>query len=170
MKLFLAIDPGASGGLAWNDITGTRINCCPMPKTEAEIIALIAILHNSGAVRRTVVMEQVSGFIGKAQPGGAMFSFGEGFGFLKGIILTIGLELILVTPQRWQRSTIPGKKKDYDYQSALKSGPRKGMIVTKNSWKENLTAKAFEIYPNVKNVTPKTADAILILHYAKLFL
>lgn len=158
----LAIDPGATGGFAWNDITGTRISCASMPETNTEILALIKLTTYHKPI---VVMEQVSGFIGKAHPGSAMFSFGENFGFLKGIILTLGLQLVLVTPQKWQKATIPGRKKDFNFEHVLTKGKRKGQTVTKNSWKDNLIGHAKRLYPKV-NVTKSTADALLILYYS----
>lgn len=160
MKHFLAIDPGASGGLAWNSFV--ELSCDKMPKTEKEIVNLICGLTFE---RPTVVLEQVGGFIGKGQPGSSMFSFGENFGLIKGIVLTLGLELITVTPQRWQRATIPGKKKDFNYEAVLSKGKRKGQVVIKNSWKENLCNHASAMFPDLQ-VTKQTADALLILNYA----
>jgi hypothetical protein len=167
MKLFLAVDPGASGGLAWNDITGTRINCTPMPEDDKSICSLIVMLS---FYRPTVVIEHVSGFIGKAHPGGAMFSFGENFGFIKGVTLALELELVLVRPNLWQKCIIPGRKKDFNFESVLTKGERKGQTVIKNKWKDNLINHANIFYPKVQGINPKTADALLILHYAKLFL
>lgn len=166
MNLFLAIDPGASGGMAWNDITGTRTNCIGMPDNYQSIAALLKLKTWNKPI---VIMEQVSGFIGKAQPGSAMFSFGENYGFLKGVIQTLDLRLILVTPQRWQKALELGRKKDYDYPSKITKGKRKGESITRNAWKEHLIQEAERLYPKLYP-TPQTADAILILHYAINFL
>jgi len=160
MKHFLAIDPGASGGIAWNKFGFAA--CCGMPKIEKEIVNTIGNLTTH---RPTIVLEQVGGYIGKGQTGSSMFSFGENFGLIKGIVLTLGLELILVTPQKWQRATIPGKKKDFNYKSVLTKGKRKGQTVTKNNWKENLCNHAAGMFPDLE-VTKQTADALLILNYA----
>ena len=145
MKKILAIDPGASGGFAWNDITGTRIAVKAMPETEGDIIAL---LRNAAHLNMpTVLMERVVGYI----PGGGFgsgFSFGENFGFLKGVVQALGLQLVMVQPKAWQKALTLGAKKDYD-----------------NKWKHHLKEKAQQLYPRIDGITLKTADALLILHY-----
>ena len=144
MKQILAIDPGASGGFAWNDITGTRIKCLPMPETEGDIIALI---RDRKTYTTTVLMEQVVGFI----PGGGFgsgFTFGTNFGFLKGVVQALGLQLELVRPPKWQKALSLGAKKDYD-----------------KKWKHHLKERAQQIYPRCDGITLKTADALLILYY-----
>jgi len=143
MKLFLAIDPGASGGFAWNDITGTRTLCAPMPDTEGSIVELF----RKTATFRTVVLEQVVGYI----PGGGFgsgFSFGENFGFLKGVIQACGVPMVLVRPQVWQKTLSLGSKKDWD-----------------KKWKAHLRERAQQLYPKTQGITLKTADALLILNY-----
>jgi len=144
MKTIIAIDPGANGGFSWNDVTGTRISCLPMPATEGDIIALFTLLAHH---RPTVVMEQVVGFI-PGGGGGAMFSFGEGFGFLKGVAQALKMPLVLVRPQKWQKDLSLGTKKSYEKQ-----------------WKNHLKERAQQLYPNCK-VTLKTADSLLILNWA----
>jgi hypothetical protein len=146
MKRILAIDPGANGGFAWNDITGTRTTCIPIPETDGDKVAVIRVaarLHNP-----IVIIEQVGGYIGKFQTGSSMFRFGENFGFLQGVVQTLGLTMVLVTPQKWQKALGLGAKKDYD-----------------NKWKHHLKEKAQQLYPRVGGITLKTADALLILHY-----
>jgi hypothetical protein len=163
MKCILAIDPGASGGFAWNDITGTRVNCLPMPDTDPERVALIRMAAHIN--EPIVVIEQVWGHIGTAQTGASMFSFGENYGFLQGVILTIGLPLVFVTPRTWQKSLNLGKKKDFNYETTFVRGKKKGQVKIANSWKDHLMCKAFELYPKVTGINEKTADALLILHY-----
>ena len=147
MKPILAIDPGASGGFAWIDETG-KPDCLPMPATEGDIIYLLRERFCDGL--ETVVMEQVVGYIPMAGAG-AMFSFGENFGFIKGACQALSMKLILVRPKVWQEALSLGNKKEYDKQ-----------------WKNHLKERAQRIYPNIK-VTLKTADALLILDYAQKF-
>lgn len=161
MTRFLAIDPGANGGLAWNDITGTRFGCLRMPETESATILALRCRAKSSPV---VIMEQVWGHIGKMQTGASMFSFGENYGFLKGVIQTLDLPLLLVTPRVWQKALELGKKKDYDYPSTITKGERKGEPITRNAWKEHLVQTADKYYPQLYPTT-ETADAILIMHY-----
>jgi len=160
----LAIDPGKSGGLAWSSSAG-NVYCRAMPETDADTVSFLA--HCSCMGFDLVVMELVSGFIGMKQPGSAMFNFGMNFGLLKGSILALGMPLKLVTPQSWQKTVDGGRrKKDFNYEAVLTKGKRKGQSVTKNCWKERLISIAQEKYPELE-VTPKTADALLILDYTQ---
>ena len=159
---FTAIDPGANGGMATH-IDG-EIKCYEMPKTEHGVLELLRAQKIRGASH--VFIEQVSGFIGKQQPGSAMFKFGEGFGFLKGASMALRLEVKTITPQTWQKFLGIGKKKDFNYEAELTKGERKGKVVTKNRWKEVLADHARMLFPN-HCVDEKTADAMLILYYVQ---
>jgi hypothetical protein len=150
--MIVAIDPGKSGGIAVLQGDG-KCYCIPMPETEKDVVVYIRDLVNiseSCGENIVVHLEKVGGFAGKAQPGSAMFTFGEGFGVLKGAILAFNIRLELVTPQNWQK--------------ALSLGTSKGL--TKTQWKNKLKARAQELYPNAR-VTLSTADALLILEYAR---
>ena len=96
------------------------------------------------------VLEEVNGFVGKAQPGSAMFKFGEGYGFLKGVVQALGIRLVLVRPQVWQKAF------------GLGTASR---CASKSEWKNKLKAEAQRRFPEL-NVTLKTADALLILDWA----
>ena len=166
MKRILAIDPGINGGIAWNDITGTRFFCAPMPATETEIVEF---LKQRRTEAQTVFIEKVSGFAGVSRTGAAMFSFGENFGFIKGVLTTLGFQGILVTPQRWQKELSLGTKKEFNYETILTKGKNKGKPVVKSNWKQHLLEEAQQLYPN-NQITLKTADAMLILHYGLKYL
>lgn len=163
MNPLVAIDPGASGGIAFRTADGKTL-CRPMPETEGDVVVVIKSLScmNPSAV----VMEQVGGFIaGKFNPGSAMFNFGMNYGILKGAVQALGMPLVLVRPQAWQKALSLGKKSDFDYFDVAKRGKSKGKKIKKNKWKEHLLDVAVSLYPE-QNVTYKTADALLILKYA----
>lgn len=143
----IAIDPGASGGLAWRETDG-QTGCCKMPDTEGDVVDLLRHLSISGPA--TAYVEKVGGFTGGAgQPGSAMFRFGRGVGVLHGALLALGVRTIEVTPQKWQ--------------GWLGIGTSKGSA-SKTAWKAKLKAEAQRRYPCQK-VTLATADALLILEY-----
>ena len=151
MKMILAIDPGQSGGVAIAQ-SGETV-CHPMPGTQGDLLELIrSIKAKAEAAGESVVcvLEEVGGFVGKAQPGSAMFKFGEQFGFLQGVVQALGLRLERVRPQVWQKS----------FGLGTASG-----CACKTEWKNKLKAEAQRRFPKIK-VTLKTADALLILDYA----
>lgn len=96
------------------------------------------------------VLEEVNGFAGKAQPGSAMFKFGEGYGFLKGVVQALGIKLELVRPQVWQKAFSLGTA---------------ARCASKSEWKNKLKAEAQRRFPKLP-VTLATADALLILEWS----
>ena len=146
MKI-LAIDPGASGGLAWNDDGG--IHAIPMPETDGDLVDWLRAIKIAQV--ETAWVEEVGGFIGRPQPGSAMFKFGFGAGVIRGALMAFGYRVELVRPQKWQKHFSLGAKKDCQ---------------TGSEWKNKLKAEAQRKFPHL-TVTLKTADALLILDYAK---
>ena len=123
----------------WGTVSGT-------------IMGARVTLHPSAEVEGdecVCVLEQVGGFVGKGQPGSAMFKFGEHFGFIKGVVQTLGIKLVLVRPQTWQ--------KDFGLGTAAN-------CASKSDWKNKLKAEAQRRFPHLP-VTLATADALLILEW-----
>jgi len=150
MKTVVAIDPGVSGGVAVCAFGKTI--CHAMPATQGDVLELLRDIKNAASVESAeciCVLEEVGGFAGKAQPGSAMFKFGEGFGFLKGVIQALGIKLELVRPQVWQKSF------------GLGTASR---CASKTEWKNKLKAEAQRRFPQLR-VTLATADALLIADY-----
>ena len=153
MTTVIAIDPGAKGGLALfnNGITV----CWPLPETDGDRLQELLAIRDAAALEGSeirCVIEQVGGFIGKGQPGSAMFKFGAGYGFLLGVIQTLGIPLARVTPQVWQKVFGLGTR-------ASCASPRE--------WKNKLKAEAQRRFPHLP-VTLQTADALLILEWHKI--
>jgi hypothetical protein len=123
-----------------------------MPETQGDLLAIVREIERSTKIEGQellCVLEEVSGFAGKAQPGSAMFRFGEHFGFIKGVIQALEIRLVLVRPQAWQKGFGLGTA------SACSS---------KTEWKNKLKAEAQRRFPHL-GVTLKTADALLILEH-----
>ena len=125
-----------------------------MPDTQGDLLSLLRDIKTAADVEghgALCVLEEVNGFAGKAQPGSAMFRFGEHFGFIKGVVQTLGLKLVLVRPQTWQKGF------------GLGTASR---CASKTEWKNKLKAEAQRRFPHLR-VTLKTSDALLILEYAR---
>lgn len=123
-----------------------------MPATQGDLLDLIRSLKAAADAegRETVcVLEEVSGFAGQAQPGSAMFKFGEHYGFAKGVVQSLGIKLVLVRPQIWQKGFGLGTASN---------------CASKSEWKNKLKAEAQRRFPHI-SVTLKTADALLILDW-----
>lgn len=144
----LAIDPGALGGLAWIDSCG-QPQCCPMPETDGDVIDKLREIRANGC--QAAFIEEVGGYCGVGQPGSSMFKFGKGVGLITGALMTLGYRVELVKPQKWQK---------YFSLGTVKSNGGK------TPWKNRLKGHAQRLFPDLE-VTLKTADALLILDYAR---
>ena len=144
MKRILAIDPGASGGLAYYGPAGIILDS--MPATDLDVSILIM---DRLAISDVVYIEKVGGYVGgKGAPGSSMFNFGRNVGFLHGLIAASRTRVIEVPPQRWQKTIGAGTKATH--------GTR---------WKAHLKGIAQQRQPRLV-VTLKTADAVLLLEHA----
>lgn len=149
--IYLGIDPGMGGGMAW---LGLLTQAIPMPDTERDIWTQISYLGANGGIQPTAdfaVIEKVSGYIGQAQPGSAMFKFGQSYGSLRMALIAANIPFEEVTPQKWQKGLgiVPRKRDE-----------------SKGSWKNRLKARAQQLFPSAK-VTLQTADALLIAEYCR---
>lgn len=119
-----------------------------MPDTEGDILSF---LSGFKLLPYTVFMEEVGGYVGKAQPGSAMFKFGRHAGFVIGVIMALGLRLEMVRPQTWQKPLGLGTGR---------------ACASKTEWKNKLKSAAQRKFPGIA-ITLATADALLILDYAE---
>ena len=144
MTRILAIDPGASGGLAYLGDSGIILNS--MPETDQDISVLVS---DRLAISDVVYIEKVGGYVGgKGAPGSSMFNFGYNVGLLHGLIAASKTRVIEVPPQRWQKTIGAGTKATHGAK-----------------WKSHLKGIAQQRQPR-QVITLKTADAVLILEHA----
>lgn len=157
MKSFLAIDPGASGGLAWTGCRDSRdVVASYTPETDSDYVELLRSLLIGSAMEGNALsayVEKVGGFTkaGGRQPGSTMFKFGFGCGVIEGALRALKIPTIYVLPRTWQKHFNLGTASACD---------------TKTIWKNKLKSEAQRRYPEIK-VTLATADALLILSYAR---
>lgn len=146
--IYLGIDPGASGGLAF--VTQNDQEAVSMPATERDVFQWMAGWKNNPPIAFAMI-EKVGGFIGIPHPGSAMFKFGASYGGLRMALVAAGIPFDEVTPQRWQK--------------ALGVSPRK-KTESKGQFKNRLKSKAQQLFPKL-GVTLKTCDAILLAEYCR---
>ena len=146
MKGIVAIDPGASGGLAFiSDEHQIAYKC---PKTTREMFSIYNHCMASCYVEcstPTVVIEKVWAFPTDARSNA--FNFGVNYGKWLGIIASSNVKPILVTPKKWQDAYQPLSKE-------------------KKTRKKELKKIAEEMFPNIR-VTLYNCDALLIGAWAK---
>lgn len=146
---YIAIDPGANGGIAYTTPLGDVSK--PLPKTLGDTYALLKEILGAqgflqGLANVSCHLEQPPPFI-KAIPGSAVYVMARNFGQLEGLLTAFRVPFHLTRPQAWQ--------------AAHPNLGKKGNLTT-TVWKNKLKARAQQLYPEEK-VTLATADALLIL-------
>ena len=149
MKSILAIDPGASGGFAVSDKDGIT-SCISAQKTSGDICDLIKNLKAENNIS-VCYIEDIPKFTGRLIPSSCAAVLFENYGFTQGVLMAMGIATIRVRPQEWQ--------KHFSLGTAKACG-------STTIWKNKLKAEAQRRFPNL-TVTLKTADALLILDYAR---
>ena len=93
----IGIDPGKSGGIAV--YTEGLMQCWAMPETEADIAQLLRDYGMSGSF---CLLEKVHSMPGQGVK--SMFTFGRGYGFLRGVLTAQRTPFDDVAPSTWQKA------------------------------------------------------------------
>lgn len=143
-KIYLGIDPGANGGLAWLDADGRLLECQKMPPTPQDIFTA---LGNWNADDVVCFIEKV-GFGMPGQSSKATATFARHCGQLEMALLARRISTVEVTPARWQKALgLSGKKGE-----------------SKASHKNRIKAWSQQRFPKQK-VTLAVSDALAIAVY-----
>lgn len=161
MKISIGIDPGgSSGGIAIIKVFDDgkeEVHLQAFNKlTEQELMQWIKFLIVPSIRKGEVSQSNIHCVIEKvhsmpAQGISSAFSFGENYGLIRGIIMSMYISFDFVTPQSWMKAF----------------GMKKNKTESQTEWKKRLRQLAQSKYPNEK-VTANTADALLIAHFCKI--
>jgi len=156
-RIYLGIDPGAGGGLAWvphRARVGIECSAIGMPKTEWDLWFELQFRRPRLTQHpRFAVIELNTGYVGGAgNPGSAMFKFGRSAGLLEMALVAAEIPYERATPQAWQKALgiVPRKKTE-----------------SKTAFKNRLKARAQQLFPSCSGITLATADALLIAEYCR---
>jgi len=104
--IFIGIDPGVSGGLAFLNDNGTEPGTVKMPETERDLFDYIDVDLWRGQVVRAVV-ERVHGGIGgpggRRQGAAGMFTYGKNYGAVLMALTAARIPFDTLPPQQWQK-------------------------------------------------------------------
>jgi crossover junction endodeoxyribonuclease RuvC len=108
--MILAIDPGASGALAFFSVATGTLDVVDMPvmeivrngKTKREISPRLLANEIRQRMPSVAVLERVGAMPGQGVS--SMFAFGRGLGQTEGVIAALGLPITYVTPRAWQKA------------------------------------------------------------------
>ena len=96
--LFIGIDPGKSGGIAYID-TEQGFSCTE-PYSDMALIDLCADASKGGN-EVVCCLEKVGAMPGQGVV--SMFSFGQSVGYIKGVLESFKIPYQEITPQKWKR-------------------------------------------------------------------
>ena len=145
----IAIDPGKDGGIAYTLQEGEP-HAVRMPATPGDILDTLRNIRAITGPSVECYMEALVKYIpGNQQSGSSSIVYGRNYGFIEGVVQTLGIKLHSVRPQVWMKSLGLGTKGK----------------MSKTEWKNKLKAEAQRLYP-AEVVTLDTADALLILEFA----
>lgn len=97
--LYIGIDPGKSGGIAVISRSETGEKVRVMPYSDEELRRLGLLDHNDG--RSICCLEKVSAM--PRQGVTSTFNFGVSYGYIKGVLETLGVSYQEIPPQRWKK-------------------------------------------------------------------
>lgn len=150
--IIVAVDPGASGGIACHSVIGgvESLTVIPMPETEGDFIHFMHNVKMKSDLNHVPVQMYVEeiGLWGHKDRSYAIGKLYGNYKFMLGVFQTLGFKVVVVGAAKWQ--------------SFFSLGGKKGKSATK--WKNELKSEAQRRFPTQK-VTLKTADALLILEY-----
>ena len=152
--IYIGIDPGLSGAIAFLDVEKGVLSISDMPtlevkrnnKAKKEVSPIgVAIFLGKTPRQSRAVLERVGAMPGQGVT--SVFSFGRSVGIIEGVLATMLIPVDIVTPQAWQKA----------------AGVRGG--------KDGSRLRACELFPNYAELFARKkddgrADAALMAWYA----
>lgn len=179
----IAVDPGVNGGVAWIGGDSPRVQAVHMPATVNDSVRLFCDIVKDMNGEFVAYIEKISGYIPGA--GGMLFEFGRQVERPSAILTTLGIRIIEVTPQNWQkglslgnsgRGRVPSVPRGLDEpgKAAWRAAHAEEIKAVKSAnarlkrdWKLKLRGEAQRRFPGI-DVTLATADCLLILEYGRM--
>lgn len=144
-KAIMAIDPGQKGAIAWVDANEV-CHVENMPDTPLGILIQIREICEGYAPGDVVCYLEDVGYGMPGQSSSATAKFARHNGHLEMALMSVGVRIVRLTPQKWEKR--------------LGLGSSKGM--SKLEWKRKLKQRSQELFPQFK-VTLNNSDALLLL-------
>ncbi len=116
--IYVGVDPGFSGAIAVLDGKKVTVTDTPTYKIKSgkknknmyNEAMLVAIFSSFDPMSVHIAIEKVHSMPGQGVA--SMFSMGEGYGLLRGIITALKLPYTLITPQSWKKEMMSGQGKE----------------------------------------------------------
>ena len=128
--IFIGIDPGLSGAIAFFDVAKGHLSIVDMPTVEVvrnnkkkrELSPqMMASLIRLAEGDKAAVVERVGAMPGQGVS--SVFSFGRSLGMVEGVLSGLQIPHTLITPQVWQKAALVRGGKDGSRQRAAELFP-----------------------------------------------
>lgn len=167
--MFVAIDPGASGGVAF--LEGRKLEAHSLSVSLSQLWGLFdraAELQRRDPTLVKGAIEKVHSMPGQGVK--SMFSFGSSFGAQRMCLVAAGIPFVEVRPQEWMDywnlRRVPHDKVRTRKNRNGKWVTEKWGGETDSQWKNRLKARAQSLFPR-NHITLATADAALMVEYLR---
>lgn len=125
MKYVIGVDPGLDGGLAALSSDGLELRVMPVvevgKRRQLDERTIVRWFSDFAPGECRVFIEAVGAR--PKQGVAAMFSFGTGWGLVRGICAGLGMPYELVRPQEWQGEVLKGQPSGSEYLVASRLWP-----------------------------------------------
>lgn len=132
MKTIIGIDPGLTGGLAALGDEFQQIDIMPAvsagTKNQIDEQGVVKWLLNFPPQTARVYLELVHAMPGQGVT--SMFTFGCGWGVIRGILAGMGYSYELIAPQSWKKVVMHGQTRGSEYQVASRIFPAADWLKT----------------------------------------
>lgn len=145
MRVYAGIDPGKKGAMSLLFEDGTT-QSVPFDR-DAYRVRLTWLTENGYDI--FCVLERVSAMPGQGTV--SMFSFGENYGWIQGVLETLRIPYELVTPQKWKKAFSVTSDKNTSISVAKRLFPNAQLLRTPRSRKDD----------------DNTAESLLLAEYAR---
>lgn len=150
-QIRIGIDPGMNGGIAVLFADNSDPKLFKMPETIYDVRDMFQLILEDQFfcdVPAICFIEVPPWSMGENKGIGSV-KLHHNRGVLEGMLVALGVKVVNITPQKWQKTFSLGTRSS---------------CPNDNAWKNKLKAEAQRIYPTLK-VTQAVADALLILTY-----
>lgn len=148
--LFIGIDPGKNGGIAYID---TENNLCrTLQYSDTALISLCSdayCFHERSNIETICCLEKVGAMPGQGVV--SMFNFGQSVGYIKGVLEAFRIPYQEITPQKWKKEFGLNSDKAASAEVCRKLFPDSSLLAT----------------PKCKKPHDGMAEALLMAEYAR---
>ena len=134
-KVYIGIDPGKSGALAYIEVNDAQITGKVMPFSEAGYRFIIRHLAEEYAGKIVCAVEAVSAMPGQGVT--SMFNFGKGFGWILGTLEAYSVPYELIRPQKWKKEFSVTSDKNTSIEVCKRLFPHVSLLPTERCKKDN---------------------------------